>query len=207
MKPVGLVNPESGRRPYAVVQLRPENRSRTAYNLVGFQTKLKYGEQARVFSLIPALKNAEYLRLGSIHRNTYVCGPKVLRPDLSMKGHPLLYLAGQITGVEGYLESAACGLMAANFIHQRLLGHPHSAPPANTALGSLLRHIIGSDAGNYQPANIHFGLFEPHFFEGITGLKRDQSRDAMAQQSQRNFTGWWTGQGGQAQPVQETHAV
>jgi methylenetetrahydrofolate--tRNA-(uracil-5-)-methyltransferase len=192
MKPVGLNDPVTGKRHHAIVQLRPENNSRTAYNLVGFQTKLKYGEQGKVFRLIPALKNAEFLRMGSIHRNTYVCGPKVLRSDLSLKGHPQVYLAGQITGVEGYLESAACGMMAALFIDQRLRGARHEAPPANTALGALLRHITGSDPKHYQPANIHFGLFDPGLFEGVTGLKRDESRQTMAEQALNNFTNWIT---------------
>jgi methylenetetrahydrofolate--tRNA-(uracil-5-)-methyltransferase len=191
MKPVGLEDPTTGRRPYAVVQLRQENRAKTAYNLVGFQTKLKYGEQSRVFRLIPALHQAEFIRLGSIHRNTYVCGPKVLRSDLSLKGHPTVYLAGQITGVEGYLESAACGMMAAMFIEQRLRGLPHQAPPANTALGSLLRHITASEPKNYQPANISFALFDPNYFDGVSGLKRDEAREAMATQSLENFTQWW----------------
>jgi methylenetetrahydrofolate--tRNA-(uracil-5-)-methyltransferase len=193
MKPVGLNDPATGKRHYAVVQLRPENRARTAYNLVGFQTKLKYGEQGKVLRLIPALKKAEFLRMGSIHRNTYVCGPKALRPDLSLKGHPSVYLAGQITGVEGYLESAACGILAALFIDQRLRARPHSAPPANTALGALLRHITGGDPDHYQPANIHFGLFDPHLFEHVAGLKRDESRQAMAIQALINFSNWLHG--------------
>ena len=192
MKPVGLTHPRTGKHAYAIVQLRPENRSRTAYNMVGFQTKLKYGEQSRVFRLIPALRNAEFLRLGSIHRNTYVCGPRVLRADLSLKGHPTVYLAGQVSGVEGYLESAACGLLAAMFIEQRLQGKPHRAPPANTALGALLRHVTGSDPENYQPANIHFGLFDPNLFEAVTGLKRDQAREAMAHQALDTFSSWWS---------------
>ncbi|MGZ3699668.1 MAG: methylenetetrahydrofolate--tRNA-(uracil(54)-C(5))-methyltransferase (FADH(2)-oxidizing) TrmFO [Bdellovibrionota bacterium] len=192
MKPVGLSDPRTGRRPYAVVQLRPENRARTAYNLVGFQTKLKYGEQSRVFRLIPALKNAEFLRLGSIHRNTYVCGPRVLRPDLSLKGFPGVYLAGQVTGVEGYLESAACGMLAALFITQRLEGKAHSAPPANTALGALLRHVTGSDPKNYQPGNMNFSLFDPNLFEGAANLKRDELRAKMATQAIGNFKGWLT---------------
>jgi methylenetetrahydrofolate--tRNA-(uracil-5-)-methyltransferase len=191
MKPVGLVDPSTGKRPYAVVQLRPENRALTAYNMVGFQTKLKYGEQGRVLRMIPALRNAEFLRMGSIHRNTYVCGPRLLRSDLSLKGHPRVYLAGQITGVEGYLESAACGLLAALFIHQRLSGQRHHAPPANTALGALLRHITGSDPKNYQPANVHFGLFDPHCFDGVAGMKRDEARQAMSAQASLNFSSWW----------------
>lgn len=190
MKPVGLVDANTGKRPYAVVQLRPENRARTAYNLVGFQTKLKYGEQKRIFRLIPALHNVEFMRLGSIHRNTFVCGPRVLRPDLSLKGHPNVYLAGQISGVEGYLESAACGLMAAFFILQRLNKKPHLAPPANTATGALLRHVTGSDPDHYSPANMHFGLFDPGFFTDVAGLKRDEARQAMATQSIENFNTW-----------------
>ena len=190
MKPVGLTDPDSQERPYAVVQLRPENKAKTAYNLVGFQTKLKYGEQSKVFRLIPALKNVEFLRLGSIHRNTFVCGPSVLRSDLSMKGHPNVYFAGQITGVEGYLESAASGMLAAIFIQQRLLQQPHLAPPANTALGALLRHITGSDPKHYEPSNMHFGLFDPNYFEGLEKMKRDDSRKMMAEQALINFTSW-----------------
>jgi methylenetetrahydrofolate--tRNA-(uracil-5-)-methyltransferase len=190
MKPVGLNDPKTGQKHFAVVQLRPENRARTAYNMVGFQTKLKYGEQSRIFRMIPALRNVEFLRLGSIHRNTYVCGPKVLRSDLSLKGHPKVYFAGQITGVEGYLESAACGLLASFFILQRLQNRPHCAPPANTALGALLRHITGSNADHYEPSNIHFGLFDPNHFQDIAGLKRDDSRKLMAEQAIVNFSQW-----------------
>jgi methylenetetrahydrofolate--tRNA-(uracil-5-)-methyltransferase len=196
MKPVGVTDPRNGQKYHAIVQLRPENRARTAYNMVGFQTKLKYGEQSRVFRMIPALKNAEFLRLGSIHRNTYVCGPKVLRPDLSLRGHPGVYLAGQITGVEGYLESAASGMLVAIFILQRLRRSPHLAPPANTALGALLRHVTGSDPKNYQPANMHFGLFDPNYFSGMQGLKRDGIRSAMSRQAIANFSGWWSGNEG-----------
>ncbi len=193
MKPVGLTDPKTGRRAYAVVQLRPENRARTAYNLVGFQTKLKYGEQARVFRMIPALHRAEFLRLGSIHRNTYVCGPKVLSPDLSLRGNPRVYLAGQITGVEGYLESAACGLMAAWFVHQRASGLPHQAPPATSALGSLLRHVTASNPKHYQPSNINFSLFDPTLYELEQGKKfnRDQVREKMATQAGLAFNRWW----------------
>jgi methylenetetrahydrofolate--tRNA-(uracil-5-)-methyltransferase len=190
MKPVGLTDPRTDRRPYAAIQLRPENREKTAYNMVGFQTKLKYGEQARVFRLIPGLERAEFLRLGSMHRNTYVCGPRVLRPDLSLKGHPLVYLAGQITGVEGYLESAACGLIAALFIEQRLEKCPHRAPPGNTAMGSLLKHIIASEPKNYQPANMNFSIFDVNLFSGVPGLKRDEARALMAEQALQNFSEW-----------------
>ncbi|MBC7691171.1 MAG: methylenetetrahydrofolate--tRNA-(uracil(54)-C(5))-methyltransferase (FADH(2)-oxidizing) TrmFO, partial [Methylotenera sp.] len=191
MKPVGLTDPRTGRRPHAVIQLRPENKSLTAYNMVGFQTKLKYGEQGKVFKHIPALKNAEFLRMGSIHRNTYVCGPRVLRTDLSLKGHPKVYLAGQVTGVEGYLESASCGLLAATFIYQRIRGQAHEAPPVNTAMGSLLRFITASDAKNYQPNNANFSIFDPAFFDGIVGMKRDESRKAMSVQAYAQFSRWW----------------
>jgi methylenetetrahydrofolate--tRNA-(uracil-5-)-methyltransferase len=190
MKPVGLTDPKTGERPYAVVQLRPENQARTAYNIVGFQTKLKYGEQYRILRMIPALRKVEFLRLGSIHRNTYVCGPRVLRSDLSLKGHPNVYLAGQITGVEGYLESAACGLMAGIFILQRVNGKLHSAPPANTAMGALLRHVTSNDSKRYDPSNMHFGLFDPCFFQQMEGLNRDESRAQMAVQALQNFSRW-----------------
>jgi methylenetetrahydrofolate--tRNA-(uracil-5-)-methyltransferase len=170
--------------------MRPENRSRTAYNLVGFQTRLKYGAQMKALRMIPALKNAEFLRMGSMHRNTYVCGPKALRPDLSLKGHPKVYLAGQITGVEGYLESAACGMLAAVFIFARIQNRPHTAPPANTALGALLSHVTASDPKNYQPNNIQFALFDPKFFEGTEGLKKDALRETLSKQAPVYFKNW-----------------
>ncbi len=194
MKPVGLVdtkNPDPKSRAYAVVQLRPENRSKTAYNLVGFQTKLKYPEQLRVFRTIPGLEKAEFLRLGSIHRNTFINAPRVLRADLSLKHYPSVYFAGQVTGVEGYLESSASGLLAAFFILQRLRQLPHSAPPANTALGALLRHVTGSDPEHYQPNNIHFGLFEPQYFSLAVGAKKDVVKDAYAKQCKEAFSEWY----------------
>lgn len=187
MKPVGLPDPRTGQIAYAVVQLRPENLSATSYNMVGFQTKLKYGEQKRVFQKIPALRNAEFFRLGSVHRNTYLCGPQVLRPDLSLKKFPKVYFAGQITGVEGYLESSACGLLSALFISQRLRNEKHFAPPANTALGALLRHVTGSDPKNFQPDNIHFGLIDPQYFNELSGLKKDEARKKIAEQCLVNF--------------------
>jgi len=192
MKPVGVTDPKTGERPYAVVQLRPENKSKTAYNIVGFQTRLKWGEQKRVFRLIPALANAEFLRMGSIHRNTYVNGPATLRADLSLKGAPRVYLAGQITGVEGYLESAACGMLTALFALQRIKNKPHFAPPATSGLGALLRHITGSQAKSYQPSGIHFGLFETLLFDKLKGLKKDEIRAAIASQCLTDFTAWWS---------------
>jgi methylenetetrahydrofolate--tRNA-(uracil-5-)-methyltransferase len=192
MKPVGLTDPQTGRRPYACVQLRAENQSKTAYNLVGFQTKLKYGEQSRIFRMIPALAGAEFLRLGSIHRNTYVNGPRVLRSDLSLRGNPKVYLAGQVTGVEGYLESAACGLLAANFVLDRVRGRPLEVPPANSAMGALLRYITGSDPENYQPINACFAIYDPAVFPGSAGLRKDALRKHMAEQALPNFLSWWS---------------
>ena len=125
-----------------------------------------------------------------MHRNSFVCGPKVLRPDLSLKKHPRVYFAGQITGVEGYLESSACGMLAATFIAQRIKGYSHTAPPTNTALGALLSHVTASDPKNYQPNNIQFALFDPKFFESVEGLDRAQLREAMSKQSPIYFKNW-----------------
>ena len=194
MKPVGLDDPKTGRRPYAVIQLRPENRSLTAYNLVGFQTKLKWGEQGRIFKLIPALRNAEFIRMGSMHRNTYVCGPKVLGADLSLRSRPNVFLAGQITGVEGYLESAASGLLAAHLMVARLNGAEAGSaaplPPKATAFGALHHFVTASTAKHYQPMNACFAIFENAWYEGTVGLRKDALRKAMAEQSIANFTSW-----------------
>ncbi len=190
MKPVGLIDPKTGRIPHAVVQLRPENLSKSAYNLVGFQTKLKYGEQLKVLRKIPGLEKAEFFRYGSVHRNTYLCGPRALRPDLSLKRNPKIYFAGQITGVEGYLESVATGLLASHFIWNRLTQNAVVPPPANSALGSLLRHVLRSDPDRFQPSGIHFGLFETLLFDDVTGLKRDQARQRISTQSLENILTW-----------------
>jgi methylenetetrahydrofolate--tRNA-(uracil-5-)-methyltransferase len=157
MKPVGLDDPRTGRRPYAVLQLRAENRERTTFNLVGFQTKLKYPEQKRVFALIPGLRNAEYVRLGSIHRNTFVNAPVVLTDELELKARPGVHLAGQITGVEGYLESSACGLWVGMLLAAKALGRSLGFPPRETALGALLSHLR-TPSKNFQPSNVQFGL-------------------------------------------------
>lgn len=161
MKPVGLVDPKTGQEPYAVVQLRVENKEATAYNLVGFQTRLKWSEQKRVFRMIPGLENAEFLRYGSMHRNTFINGPKFLNKDLSLKGHRDIYLAGQITGVEGYIESTAIGLLAGINLARRLNGKEFVPVPEVTAHGALLKHITESEPENFQPSNINFGLFPP----------------------------------------------
>jgi methylenetetrahydrofolate--tRNA-(uracil-5-)-methyltransferase len=164
MKPVGLIDPRTGNEPWAAVQLRTENRSRTAFNIVGFQTKLKYGEQAKVFRTIPGLENAEFLRLGSMHRNSFVDAPRVLNADLSLRKARHVLLAGQITGVEGYMESASVGILAGIFAEARLKNLPIPAPPAASALGSLLAHLSNPRNMDYQPTGINFGIFEDDVF-------------------------------------------
>jgi methylenetetrahydrofolate--tRNA-(uracil-5-)-methyltransferase len=162
MKPVGLTDPRTGRRPYAVVQLRQDNALGTLYNLVGFQTKLKHGEQVRIFRMIPALAGAEFARLGGLHRNTFINAPRLLDGALRLKADPRLRFAGQITGVEGYVESAAIGLLAGRFAAAERHGQALSAPPITTALGALLGHITGgADTATFQPMNVNFGLFPP----------------------------------------------
>ena len=162
MKPVGLTDPRSERRPWAVVQLRQDNALGTLYNMVGFQTKLKYGEQARVFRMIPGLQDAQFARLGGLHRNTFINSPTVLDDRLRLKADPRLRFAGQITGVEGYVESAAIGLLAGRFAAAERTGRVQEPPPGTTALGALLAHItVGAEAETFQPMNINFGLFPP----------------------------------------------
>jgi methylenetetrahydrofolate--tRNA-(uracil-5-)-methyltransferase len=172
MKPVGLDDPRTGREPYAAVQLRPENESKTAYNLVGFQTKLKYGEQSRIFRTIPGLEQAEFLRLGSMHRNTFVDSPRALNLDLSLRSARHVLLAGQITGVEGYFESASVGMLAGIFAEARIRQRPIPDPPAATGLGALLHHLRNTQNTDFQPSGINFGLFEDApFAEAFAALK------------------------------------
>jgi methylenetetrahydrofolate--tRNA-(uracil-5-)-methyltransferase len=161
MKPVGLVDPQTGRQPFAVVQLRAENREGTLYNLVGFQTKLKYGEQERVFRLIPGLEQAEFVRLGSIHRNTFIHSPGILSAYLNFLHSPKSFLAGQITGVEGYVESAAMGILAGINGARQMLTQPLITPPRETALGALISHLTNTSTKDFQPMNVNFGLFPP----------------------------------------------
>jgi len=162
LRPVGLRD-ASGREPWAVVQLRPEDREGTAYNLVGFQTRLAYPDQKRILRMIPALRQAEFFRMGSIHRNTYVDAPRRLGPELELRGLPDVRLAGLLVGVEGYVECAAMGLLAALFIAARLRGGAAEPPPPTTALGALYHHVtrMRGEGEAFQPANIHFGLFPP----------------------------------------------
>jgi len=161
MKPVGLKDPRTGRPPYAVVQLRQENLRADSYNLVGFQNHLKFGDQANVLRLIPGLENARFLRYGQIHRNTYINAPALLRETLQMKQRPNIFFAGQICGVEGYVESMATGLMAGVHAAALAAGAELIAPPRATAFGSLVRYITHADPGNFQPANITFDLLPP----------------------------------------------
>jgi methylenetetrahydrofolate--tRNA-(uracil-5-)-methyltransferase len=176
MKPVGLTDPRSGRRPFAVVQLRQDNALGTLYNMVGFQTKLRHAEQTRVFRMIPGLGNASFARLGGLHRNTFLNSPRLLDGALKLRREPRLRFAGQVTGVEGYVESAAIGLLAGRFAAAERLGREIVPPPATTALGALLGHITGgADAATFQPMNVNFGLFPP-----IEGRGRDRRRLASA---------------------------
>jgi len=191
MKPVGLEDPRTGRRPHAVVQLRREDAAGTAWNLVGFQTRLTWPEQRRIFtSLLPGLARAEFLRLGQVHRNTFVEAPVVLAPDLSLRARPHLFLAGQITGVEGYVESTACGLLAARSLLDRRAGRPFRPPPEGTALGALHRHLTGRarlPGAAYQPSNVVFSLFPP--LEGR--LRGKQARKAAyLERARRQLPEW-----------------
>jgi len=169
MKPVGLEHPETGEVFHAVVQLRQDNRAKSLMNMVGFQTKMKYGEQQRVFRMIPGLENAEFFRLGSLHRNTFIKSPALLDGSLRFKADPRILFAGQMTGVEGYVESAASGLMAGRFVAEIMAGDEPSIPPETTAHGALLAHVSGTRVEDFQPMNINFGLLP-------TGPKRDGKR-------------------------------
>ncbi|MCD6490356.1 MAG: methylenetetrahydrofolate--tRNA-(uracil(54)-C(5))-methyltransferase (FADH(2)-oxidizing) TrmFO [Thermodesulfobacterium sp.] len=159
MKPTGLIDPRTGKEPYAVVQLRPENKEKTLYNMVGFQTKLKYSEQIRIFRMIPGLEKAEFARLGSIHRNTFVNAPLVLKPTLQLKKFSNIFLAGQITGVEGYVESTAMGLIAGVNAARLIKGKSLVVPPKETAIGALINYLQTADPKHFQPMNINWGLF------------------------------------------------
>ena len=175
MKGVGLDDPRTGRWPYAVVQLRQDNALGTLWNMVGFQTKLKHGEQIRIFRTIPGLENAEFARLGGIHRNSFIRSPELLDSELRLKSKPNIRFAGQITGCEGYVESAAIGLLAARFAAAELAGRALPAPPVETALGALLNHITGgADAATYQPMNVNFGLMPP--LTGPRARKADRKK-------------------------------
>jgi len=175
MKGVGLDNPRTGRWPYAVVQLRQDNKLGTLWNMVGFQTKLKHGEQVRIFRTIPGLERAEFARLGGIHRNSFINSPKLLDGELRLKSKPGIRFAGQITGCEGYVESAGIGILAARFAAAELRGECLAPPPPETALGALLGHITGgADAETFQPMNVNFGLMPP--LDGPRAKKGDRKK-------------------------------
>jgi methylenetetrahydrofolate--tRNA-(uracil-5-)-methyltransferase len=161
LKPVGLEHPETGKRPWAVVQLRQDNRLQTLFNMVGFQTRLKWNEQRRVFRMIPGLAQAEFVRYGVMHRNTFINAPKLMEETGNLRRHPYLFMAGQMTGVEGYVESAASGLLAGINAARMFRGMPLVVLPEETALGSLIRYIVRGDPENFQPMNVTFGLMPP----------------------------------------------
>jgi methylenetetrahydrofolate--tRNA-(uracil-5-)-methyltransferase len=187
MKGVGLDDPRTGRWPYAVVQLRQDNATGTLWNIVGFQTKLKHAEQVRLFRTIPGLENAEFARLGGLHRNTFIRSPELLDPTLRLKARPNIRFAGQITGCEGYVESAAIGLLAGRFAAAELNGNAMAPPPIETALGALLNHITGAaEAETYQPMNVNFGLFPP-----ITGRTKKADRKKMYTERARTALAGW----------------
>ena len=191
MKPVGLIDPKTGRRPFAVVQLRQDNALGTLFNVVGFQTKLKHGEQTRVFRMIPGLERAEFARLGGLHRNTFLNSPRLLDSALRLKVRPSLRFAGQITGVEGYVESAAIGLLAGRFVAAANLGRTCLAPPPTTALGALLSHITGgADDRHFQPMNINFGLFPPLPEHEIVRNARAERKPALARRALVDLDHW-----------------
>jgi methylenetetrahydrofolate--tRNA-(uracil-5-)-methyltransferase len=189
MKPVGLMDPRTGRAAHAVVQLRQDNALGTLWNMVGFQTKLKHAEQVRVFRTIPGLEQAQFARLGGLHRNTFINSPRLLDGELRLKARPHLRFAGQITGVEGYVESAAMGMLAGRFAAAEILGTGCAPPPPTTAFGALLSHITGgADAASFQPMNVNFGLF-PGFpkTQKIRGRDRKQ---AMARRALEDLDAW-----------------
>ena len=186
MKPVGLSDARTGYRPYAVVQLRQDNALGNLWNMVGFQTKLKHGEQTRIFRMIPGLENAQFARLGGLHRNTFINSPKLLDGSLKLKVRPSIRFAGQVTGVEGYVESAAIGLLAGRFASSEARGEAIVAPPPTTAFGALLAHITGgADEKTFQPMNVNFGLFPE--LKGVRGKDR---KKAMSHRAIADLQAW-----------------
>jgi methylenetetrahydrofolate--tRNA-(uracil-5-)-methyltransferase len=219
MKPVGLADPRTGERPWAVVQLRQDNALGTLWNMVGFQTKLRHGEQKRVFRMIPGLEAAEFARLGGLHRNTFLNSPKLLDGMLRLKSMPRLRFAGQVTGVEGYVESAAIGLLAGRFASADQSSFDMAPPPVTTALGALLAHITGGHIGGgqvggprtFQPMNVNFGLFPPvDVPERDVAGRRIKGKDkaaakrrATAERSLRDLAEWSARYGKHAFPAEQ----
>ena len=192
MKPVGLKNPhDNNNRPYAVVQLRPDNKEKTLYNMVGFQTKMKYGSQIDVFRKIPGLENVQFARLGGIHRNTFINTPKLLSDELSLKNQSNIYFAGQITGVEGYVESTAIGLLVAFFIDQKISKKQNIPPPPTTAIGSLYHHLLfENEFVDFQPMNVNFGLFKELPKNNIRKLKKEMKKVALTTKAKKDWCIW-----------------
>ena len=188
LRPVGLVDPNTGHRPWANVQLRAENKERTLYNIVGFQTNLKWGEQKRVFRMIPGLENAEFVRYGVMHRNTFLDAPRVLNAGLFLNEHPNVFFAGQITGFEGYMESAACGLLAARSLYARLTGRPLPPPPADTMCGALLQYLT-TENKHFQPMGANMGILPPLPAETRPRDKRLRYM-AVAERAVASFQQW-----------------
>ncbi len=188
-KPVGFIDPRTGERPFAIVQLRTEDLNKSMFNLVGCQTKLKYGEQDRIFRMIPGLENAEFVRYGSVHRNTYVNAPRTLADDLSLRSRPTVFLAGQITGVEGYVESAACGLWLGILLSARVRGTAVTLPPVESCLGALMTHLR-TEQKNFQPSNVQFGLM-PEL--GVRAKKKDR-KALYAKRARERFAEWLSAQ-------------
>jgi methylenetetrahydrofolate--tRNA-(uracil-5-)-methyltransferase len=180
MKPVGLADPRTGRQPFAVVQLRAENLRFSSYNLVGFQNHLKFPEQARILRMVPGLEHAEFLRFGQMHRNTYLNAPRLLEADLRLRAAPNVFIAGQLCGVEGYVECIATGLLAGVALAQQAVGAGFTPPPRATALGSLIHYASHADPGNYQPVNISFDLLPP-----LENLPRAVARDRRARRAKQ----------------------
>ncbi len=201
LKPVGLINPHTASRPYAVVQLRQDNKIGTLYNMVGFQTKLKHGAQTEIFKMIPGLENAQFARLGGIHRNTFLNSPKILDEQLRMKSKPNLRFAGQITGCEGYVESAAIGLLAGRFTSAQVLGKTLNSPPITTALGAILNHVtnghVEGKKGTFQPMNVNFGLFPEldqdamNEVKKVKGKERDKAKKLEITKRAKNDLETW----------------
>ncbi|MDD2850579.1 MAG: methylenetetrahydrofolate--tRNA-(uracil(54)-C(5))-methyltransferase (FADH(2)-oxidizing) TrmFO, partial [Desulfuromonadaceae bacterium] len=189
MKPVGLTDPHTGYEAYAVIQLRAENREKSMYNLVGFQTKLTWPEQRRIFRMIPGLERAEFVRLGSMHRNTFINAPALLEATQQLKNEPRLFFAGQITGVEGYVESAGSGFLAGISAAAVAHGKPVPLPPPETALGALIGHITNADVKHFQPMNVNYGLFP----ELPGKIKKKERRQKLAERALAALEGWKQG--------------
>ena len=193
MKPMGIENPRGGIRPYAVVQLRQDNSHATLFNMVGFQTRMKYTEQNKVFRMIPGLKNASFIRYGSMHRNTYVNGPALLDHNFKVGWEDDLYIIGQLSGVEGYLESASTGTYLGFVLSREINGKKVAPLPATTAIGALINHVVESDIKDYQPMKINWGIFPPleEFPSTRKGPKKDQRRNLLIERGRRDLQKWF----------------